>query len=122
VTDEQYPDLKREDVVYGDRRISRPDSALPDWEVPDTTYRPIPIVWFTGALIGTLLALTFLAVVLSAQSAWLTIVLAILATAAIGWKTWQRGMRYASRSWKLATALMLAGQIGFLILAMGPRL
>ena len=122
MTDEQYPDPKRDDVVYGDRRISRPDSSLPDWEVPDSTYRPIPIVWFTGALIMTLLAITFFAVVLSGQSAWQTIAFAVLAAAAIGWRTWQRGMRDAARGWRLATVIMLAGQVGFLILALGPRL
>jgi hypothetical protein len=39
------------DIMAGERRISRTDTALPDWYVSDAAYRPIPIAWFAGALI-----------------------------------------------------------------------
>ena len=55
--DRDYPDPKEEDIVYDDRRISRPDSSLPDWYASDAAYRPIPIVWFAGALILQIIAM-----------------------------------------------------------------
>lgn len=118
----QFPDPREEDIVYGDRRISRPDAQLPDWEVPDTAYRPIPIVWFTGAMLVEMLVLVLLALLLSSQPASITIALAGLATGAIGKWTWDRGMSDAPSGWRIATILMLAFQLAFLILAVSPRL
>ncbi len=39
----EYPNPREEDIYAGERRVSRPDSALPDWHIPDAAYRPIPI-------------------------------------------------------------------------------
>lgn len=117
-----YPDPREEDIVYGDRRISRPDASLPDWEMPDTAYRPIPIVWFTGAMLVELIVLSALAVLLANHSGWLAIALAGLATGAIGKWTWDRGMAGAGGGWKLATIMMLAIQFGFLAIAVAPGL
>ena len=47
-----FADGEREDdIMAGERRISRTDTALPDWYVSDAAYRPIPIAWFAGALV-----------------------------------------------------------------------
>lgn len=120
--DGRYPNPKTEDIMAGDRRISRPDASLPDWEVPDTAYRPIPIVWFTGAMIVQLLALTVIAVILTGISGWLTIALGALSSGAIFMWTWDRGMKRAGAGWKAATATMMAVQVAFLCLAVLPRL
>lgn len=116
------PDPREEDIAYGDRRISRPDVSLPDWEVPDSAYRPVPIVWFTGALFATILALGLLALGLASTSGWLTLVMASLATIMIGNWTWRRGMRRAATGWKVATVLMLAFQLTVLSLGLSHTL
>lgn len=108
-----YKDPREEDIVYGDRRISRPDSQLPDWEVPDAAYRPVPIVWFTGAFFAHLFVLIILSVILMAQPAWLVIGICGVATGAIGQWTWNRGMRDAGLGWKVATVAMLAVNLFF---------
>ena len=106
----KYKDPRKEDIVYDDRRISRPDVMLPDWEVPDSTYRPVPIVWFTGALLLQLTVQTFLSWLAWDLFGPLRFVVAGVAMFASGmiWNyTWQRGMHGASRSWQIATATML---------------
>ena len=117
-----YPDPREEDIMAGDRRLSRPDASLPDWEVPDTAYRPIPIVWFTAAMISQLLVLTALTILLAQISAWLTIGLSGLATGAIAKWTWDRGMQSAGSTWQGATILVLVGQLAFVCLALMERL
>ncbi|MEM7778901.1 MAG: hypothetical protein AAF697_00760 [Pseudomonadota bacterium] len=102
-----YPDPREEDIYAGDRRISRPDASLPDWEVPDTAYRPIPIVWFTGAFFVHLLVCGLLAIILASQSGVITFSLSSLAAGAIAKWTWERGMKDAAIGWKVATVLML---------------
>ncbi|MEQ8411970.1 MAG: hypothetical protein RIB52_10475 [Erythrobacter sp.] len=105
-----YPDPREEDIMAGDRRLSRPDSSLPDWEVPDTAYRPIPIVWFTGALVVQMVALFAIFFVLFGQHGAFTIALSALVTGTIGAWTWDRGMKNAGTGWKAATAIaLLAG-------------
>ena len=107
----RYPDPREEDIIYEDRRISRPDASLPDWEVPDSTYRPLPIVWFTGAL---LLQAFGQGILLAISHAWLglppalTVAIALLASGLIWQHTMLRGMESASFAWRLALALMLA--------------
>ena len=102
-----YPDPTQEDIMAGDRRISRPDSSLPDWEVPDTAYCPIPIVWFTGALVIQMVVVFAIFVVLLGQHGALTIALSAIASGAIGAWTWDRGMKNAGVGWKAATLLVL---------------
>ncbi len=102
-----HPDPRKEDIMAGDRRISRPDSSLPDWEVPDTAYRPIPIVWFTGALVIQMVVVFAIFVALLDQHGALTIALAGIASGAIGAWTWDRGMKDASAGWKVATVLIM---------------
>lgn len=120
--DGRFPDPREEDIFAGDRRISRPDSALPDWHIPDAAYRPIPIAWFAAAFLLQLVVLFALFLGLSGQSGWLTIILASLATAALGIWTWERGMKDAGRGWQSATAIVLAAQLAFVCLGAMARI
>lgn len=120
--DREYPDPREEDIYAGERRISRPDSALPDWHIPDATYRPVPIAWFAAAFLLQMVILTALFVMLLGQSGWVTIIMCILATLALGVWTWERGMRAAGIGWQIATAMMLAAQLGFVCLGAASRL
>lgn len=108
--------------MAGDRRISRPDASLPDWEVPDSSYRPIPIVWFTGALILQMVVVFAIFLFAINQHGFVTIGLAALATGAIGGWTWQRGMKGAGKGWQLATFVMLFVQLVFVIIAVSDRI
>ena len=98
------------DVMAGDRRIARTDTALPDWYVSDTSYRPIPIAWFAGALILQVLAqpaLVFFFGGLFGLPRLVLIGIAALVSGFIWQFTWERGMHGASRAWQWATATML---------------
>ncbi|WP_108790751.1 hypothetical protein [Erythrobacter sp. Alg231-14] len=121
-TSSQYPDPTKEDIMAGDRRISRPDSSLPDWEMPDAAYRPIPIAWFAGAFLLQMGVLAGIFILLSGQSGWLTIAAAGLATGIIGQWTWDRGMREAPTGWKVATIIVLLVQLAFVCLGAGARI
>jgi hypothetical protein len=117
-----FPDPRNEDIMAGDRRVSRPDASLPDWEVPDSAYRPVPIVWFTGAMIGQLVVLCSLFWLLAAANASYTMAFGGVTTGMIGAWTWRRGMARASAAWRWATIIMLTMQLGMLLLAVAPRL
>ena len=118
----KYPNPREEDIMAGDRRLSRPDSALPDWHIPDAKYRPIPIAWFAAAFLLQLVVLFAIFIILSGQNGWVTIVLASLVTGALGMWTWDRGMKNAGTGWKVATVLMLATQLGFICLGAASRI
>ncbi len=118
----RYPNPHEEDIMAGDRRLSRPDASLPDWEVPDTSYRPIPIVWFTGAMIVQLLVMTTLVFALAGLPGYFTIAGAGVATGAIGAWTWRRGMARAAAGWRIATILMLVAQLSLVLLAVADRM
>lgn len=118
----EWPDPREEDIVYGDRRISRPDVSLPDWDVPDSTYRPVPIVWFTGAMFAAIMALGLCALLFASTSGWLTLVAALLAAIVIADWTWRRGMKDAGSGWKVATVIMLAFQLAVLALGISHTL
>lgn len=110
------------DVMAGDRRIARPDTALPDWHIPDASYRPIPISWFAGAFLLQMVVLFAIFMVLLGKHGAFTIGASALATGAIGKWTWERGMKDAGTGWKVATVIMLAVQLGFIILGASERL
>lgn len=115
--DEKFPDPREEDIMAGDRRISRPDASVPDWEVPDTSYRPIPIVWFTGALVvQTIIVFAIFMALISFHGA-ITIGLSGIATGLIGGWTWDRGMKTAGVGWQAATLIVLTGT--FLLVCAG---
>lgn len=108
--DEEVPENEG-DVMAGDRRIARTDTALPDWYVSDTAYRPIPIVWFAGALILQVIlqsALYFVFAVVFGASPFVTIAAALLGSALIWHLAMRRGMASASFTWRCATLVMLA--------------
>lgn len=119
---DEYPDPREEDIYAGDRRVSRPDSALPDWHIPDAKYRPIPIAWFAAAFLVQMVVLFVIFIALSSQTGWLTIILSSLATGAIGMWTWDRGMRKAGRGWQIATILILVAQLAFICLGASARI
>lgn len=112
-----FRDPRKEDIIAGDRRLSRPDASVPDWEVPDTAYRPIPIVWFTGALITQLVLLFAVFWAFSWASGVITVSISGLVTGVIGAWTWQRGMAGASFGWRMATVIMMTSQLGLVVLA-----
>jgi hypothetical protein len=116
-----FPNPREEDIMAGDRRLSRPDSALPDWHIPDAAYRPIPIAWFAGAFLLQMIGLFVLFMVLIGQPGWVTILLSILATGAIGLWTWDRGMKGAGTAWQVATFVMLAVQLALVCLGAASR-
>ena len=120
--DPKYPDPREEDIYAGDRRLSRPDSALPDWHIPDAKYRPIPIAWFAAAFLLQMVVLVVIFWVLIDESGLITMGLASLATGALGKWTWDRGMKDAGTGWKIATVLMLLFQLTFVYLGVAGRL
>ena len=105
--------------MAGDRRLSRPDASVPDWEVPDTSYRPIPIVWFTGAILLHLAIVFAIIILLSRLGPWFVVGAAALAAGAIGAWTWERGMKTAGTAWKAATVLFLGLNTLFALAATG---
>lgn len=119
---DKYPDPRKQDIMAGERRLSRPDSALPDSILPDAAYRPIPIAWFAAAFLLQMIVLYAVFLLLIGQSGWLTVALASLATGAIGQWTWQRGMGKAGRGWQIATVLVLCVQLAFVCLGAAARL
>lgn len=110
------------DVMAGDRRISRPDTALPDWHNPDASYRPIPIAWFAGAFLLQMVTLTVIFVALASVHGFVTIAAAGLATGMIGAWTWRRGMHSAPRGWRIATIVALSIQLIFVVLGAAGRM
>ncbi|MBX7493064.1 hypothetical protein K3163_07570 [Qipengyuania sp. 1NDW9] len=117
--DGRYPDPREEDIIYDDRRISRPDVSLPDWEVPDSTYRPVPIVWFTRALILQIILQPVLFAVLAGLLGLPRVILggtALLLTAMIGFHAWESGIQNSARGWRIATFLILAVTLGLTLL------
>ncbi|RNJ62980.1 MAG: hypothetical protein EDM03_00590 [Porphyrobacter sp. IPPAS B-1204] len=120
--DSPYPDPREEDIMAGERRLSRPDSALPDWHIPDAAYRPIPIAWFAGAFLLQMIVLFGLFIMLAGNSGWITIALCTLATLGLAGWTWERGMKDAGPAWQIATGLMMAAQWAFVCLGAAARL
>ncbi len=118
----ERPDAAEGDIMAGDRRLARADTALPDWHIPDASYRPIPIAWFAAAFLMQMVALTVLFLMLLGQSGWVTIIICGLATLVLGMWTWERGMHAAGRGWQTATVLMLAAQFALVCLGSAPRL
>ncbi|MEL7197111.1 MAG: hypothetical protein AAGL10_02250 [Pseudomonadota bacterium] len=103
------------DTVYFDRRLARKDCQLPDWDIPDAAYRPVPIVWFTSAFLAHLVVSIVLFMILGGSAPWLPIVLCTVAAGGV-WKwTWDRGMRDARMGWKIATVVMLSVNVLYVI-------
>jgi hypothetical protein len=107
--------------MAGERRIARPDTALPDWHIPDAAYRPIPIAWFAAAFLIQMVVLTGLFVLLVGRSGWITIIAATLATLLIGGWTWERGMKDAGAGWRTASVVVLGLQLALIALGAAAR-
>ncbi|MDG6079532.1 hypothetical protein E3U23_10030 [Erythrobacter litoralis] len=109
-----------DDVMAGDRRIARTDTALPDWYVSDAAYRPIPIAWFAGALVLQVILQPVLAIVTTGIgfSRWFAIGLCLLASGFIWHITMERGMARAALGWRIALALMLVFFTGVSVLGL----
>ena len=110
-------DPDEDDIMAGDRRISRPDSRMPDWYIPDASYRPIPIAWFAAAVLIQAVAMYAIFIALNAKSGWLIIAVAGLASLAIYFWSMDRGLKSAGFGWKIALITVLALQ--FLLVAFG---
>ena len=109
------------DVMAGDRRIARADTALPDWYASDAAYRPIPIAWFAGALVLQVVAQpasVMLFWVLFGLPRLAVVAIALLISGMIWQFTWERGMSGAGRPWQWATGLTLAFFFGITALSM----
>ncbi len=76
--------------------------------IPEGTYRPIPIVWFTAAYLIHSLSLVILFLGLSNQAPWFTWLTTLIISIAVARWTFQRGMNNASKGWQIATILALA--------------
>lgn len=122
MSDNKPPNPREEDIMAGDRRISRPDSSLPDWHIPDASYRPIPIAWFAGAFLLQMVVLFAIFMLFISQHGAITIALAGLITGAIGAWTWERGMKTAPAGWRIATIAVLAVQFLFVVAGASERL
>ena len=119
--DKRYPDPREEDIIYADRRISRPDVSLPDWEVPDAAYRPVPIVWFTGAMFLQMFAQIALLVVnklIISLPILVVFACALFASGLVWHHTMARGMAGASIAWRFATAVGLLAWLGLTSLSL----
>ena len=117
----EYKDPRKEDIVYGDRRLSRPDTDFPDWYMPDAIYRPIPIAWFAAAILLHAVVITAIAIVLLASSAWLTLGLVIIASIGIYQWAWARGIGGAARGWQIAMAVVMTFHVGLVVLGVSDR-
>ena len=116
-----WPDPNEEDIVVDDRRISRPDSRLPDWYIPDASYRPIPIVWFTAAALSQMLALTIIFFVLIGKSGWFTILLAGLASGYVLYRALSGGLGRSGTAWRIAIIAVVLLQFAFVSIGASSR-
>lgn len=111
------------EVWGGDRRLSRPDTSLPDWEMPDGAYRPVPIVWFAGALFLQIIVqslVTALVMGIFGGPAAVSFVCSAIATALVWRNCWSRGMASAGQVWQVLTGAMLLSTLGLVALALAP--
>ena len=116
------PDPREQDIMAGDRRLSRPDASLPDWHSPDTHYRPVPIVWFTGAVVAQTVAMTALFILFSRLHGAFTIAACAFASALIGRWAWERGLHRASAGWRTALVVLLSVQFVLVGIGVSDRL
>ena len=121
-SDPEDPNPREEDIYAGDRRISRPDSALPDWYIADAKYRPIPIAWFAAAILLHAVVITAIAVMLLGSSAWLTLGLGVVASVGIYQWAWSRGIGSAGRGWQIAMAIVMTFHLCIIALGVSDRL
>jgi hypothetical protein len=118
----QYANPREEDIMAGDRRISRPDSALPDWYISDAKYRPIPIAWFAAAILIQTIVISAMFFLLITISGWFTLLLAVAVSAGVLLWSWDRGIGRAGPGWQFATVAVMLMQLGFITVGVSDRL
>lgn len=106
----------------GERPRDREDTQLPESLLPDSQYRPVPIVWFAGAMLVQTAVLAATGLLLAIAHPYAVIALASLGTGIVGQWTWSRGMKTAPAGWKLATILVLGAQLALVSLLAAARL
>lgn len=106
-------EIDESDTAYFDRRLSRADCALPDWDIPDAAYRPVPIVWFFSAWLAQTFGMLLAFAAVSAFGPYIITAVCSLLSGLISVWTWNRGMKFAGMGWKIATKLMLLVQLAF---------
>lgn len=79
--------------------------------MPAASYRPIPIVWFVGALFVQHWALRF---ILAFLVQWPSAVAMALASLVIARRTFRRGMADAALLWRLATLMAMTVQCAWM--------
>ena len=118
--DDIVDSVSEDDIMAGERRISRTDTALPDWYVSDAAYRPIPIAWFAGALVLQVIlqpAIVYLGWA-GGSSTGFMLACAIGTTGLIWNLTQRRGMAEASLAWRAATIVMLLFFLAISVIAL----
>jgi hypothetical protein len=90
---------------------------------PYARYRPLPIVWFTGALVDQVLALFVTYFALYGSRAIYTIAVSAVLTVGIGYMTWRRGMKGAGLGWRVGTVAALLFNLALISMGAeaGPR-
>lgn len=120
--DSEYPNPREQDIMAGDRRISRPDSSLPDWYISDAAYRPIPIAWFAAAVLIQAVAAYGVFVVLLDANGWITVGLTGLVSIAVYLWSMDRGLASAGAGWRIALGVVLSLQFALVVIGTSPRL
>ena len=82
-------------------------TAVPGTWMPEAAYRPVPIVWFGGAFVFQSIQLVVFTIMFAARQPIYTAVTTLVATLAIAFWTWNRGIRDSSLVWQAATLGML---------------
>ncbi|MEE4206775.1 MAG: hypothetical protein V2I39_10810 [Erythrobacter sp.] len=119
---DDWPDPREEDIMAGDRRISRPDSSLPDWYISDASYRPIPIAWFAAAVLIQAVVAYAVFFALMDENGWITLGLTGLASLAIYFWSLARGLAAARPGWRIALGVVLVLQFLLVTIGTSPRL
>ena len=94
----------------------RPDSLL-----PDGYYRPIPIVWFTGAYLAQVAILSFIFLILYRLNDIFLYSISICSTYFIWSRTWKRGMSGASLAWRLSAIIIMSINLAMVCFAIYNR-
>ncbi len=106
-------EIDESDTVYFDRRLARQDCQLPDWDIPDAAYRPVPIVWFFSAWLAQTFGMMLVFAVFARFGPLAVAGACLVLTGLVTMWTWNRGMKDAGTGWKIASVVMLGGQLVF---------
>lgn len=82
-------------------------TAVPGTWMPEAAYRPVPIVWFGGAFVLQSIQLIVFTIMFATKQPIYTAGTTLIATLAIAFWTWNRGIRGSTPVWQAATFGML---------------